>query len=490
MLRTCTKGRARQVIPYNVKRYYSSKDDEQVDLTKSFQSFNSTSIGHMHRILGILEDVETYKTDDQDRDNYYYLPFEDSELNESLRYSNKFSTNLGTDILKWNVVKYLNDKEIVARNPQFWQNDSRNTFTLYNFYWQKYRERFTERVRLENGSFLSNPELSLNGRLNLFQTLTKYFIEHDSLCYRKVKKDLRRLPLINHKFSNYSNKFDYKLPPLKIPLVYDNEVINSLILNFQFPTSPSYQLNLLPFILSDTGVLKRWIKIIKSKTLNVGMLKSLIYSSQLEGSIIFKVMIKKKMQLISEPEEHKKIKGFIEDSEEIMVDTVKCIIASKSRLPDRLIYSNDYKGALAEFEGDLNDDQVIISELTGYFDRYFGVLYRNKPKEVDQWAASFINDYIKRFDEEYLNNELHLALKHFRNCIEQVRLQKHKALWHSIETKGLKRKENINFKSNLFKNIVGDIEVHNQTNEIKRSNKKNKDENFIKIINDLPIKNS
>jgi hypothetical protein len=83
---------------------------------------------------------------------------------------------------------------------------------------------------------------------------------------------------------------------------------------------------------------------------------------------------------------------------------IKAILAYKSNIPNRIIYSRDYQRALLEFEFDnqwysiyyeefSSRDNQVIKILCDHFDRFFGMFYSRSPLNAEKWLINLLFAY-------------------------------------------------------------------------------------------------
>jgi hypothetical protein len=82
---------------------------------------------------------------------------------------------------------------------------------------------------------------------------------------------------------------------------------------------------------------------------------------------------------------------FIENPESIR--DMKCVVAFKSRLHDRLIHSQHYCEALASSQdlvAQCESDDAVKDILVNYFDRFFGKFYGKQPMDAEKWLVNLV----------------------------------------------------------------------------------------------------
>lgn len=388
----------------------------------------------MEKILGILKDAEgvhlakkkvPFKTE-------YYQPFDEKDIltdeePELRRYSNKFSTTLGQELFTYNVIKTLNDKQIIMRNPSLWENDPQTCIPVYNTYIEKFKDKFNS----VSDSLFNLPDITINGKLNSYQAMSRYFINNKSKCHNMIKKDLRNLSktIVTHKYSNFANHISLELPQMKVPNPYPYGTDSPLILRSAVPTEKN-ELNLLPFLLPDHLVLERFFS---KQQVNADLIQSLMVSQQMEGFYIFRILVKKNLQILSEMENRELIRNFIQkdtsDPNYSDLEVIKAVIASMSKLPTRLSYSASYQQALKYNDIDLSNKKYLTTLMAEYFDRFIGVLYRIKPKEVDAWVTKFIAYYIENANSGSIQEKLAQSLDDFKMTIEAANINAYASSW-------------------------------------------------------------
>lgn len=422
-------------------RSFSSKSpdpDSKNDLNSTFEPLDTSSLVTMEKILGILKDAEgTHMNKKNARARTgIYEPFDEKDIlnkNELVlrRYGNKFSTTLGQELFTYNVIKLLNDKEIILNNPAIWENDFQTCIPIYNAYIEKFKQEFNS----ISGSLFTQPETTYDGQLNSYQAITKYFIDNKSKCHNMIKKDLRRLSknIITHKYSNFLNHVSLNLPKVKIPNTFPYGTDTPLIIQAAVPVNKN-ELNLLPFLLPDDGVLNKFFR---NQEIETNMIQSVMVAQQLEGFYIFRIMVKKHLQILNELENRELIRNFIQNdtsnTDDSDIEIIKAIIASMSKIPSRISYLSSYQSALQYHNVDTSNDKHIIKIMSEYFDRFIGILYRINPKLVDEWVTKFLAYYIEHANTDSIQRNLSQSLKDFKLMIDTASIEGGESKWNGLQ---------------------------------------------------------
>lgn len=114
---------------------------------------------------------------------------------------------------------------------------------------------------------------------------------------------------------------------------------------------------------------------------------------------------------------------FVENPESI--SNMKCVVAFKSRLHDRLTHSRHYCDALASSEdlmAQCESDEAVKDILVNYFDRYFGKFYGKEPMEAEKWLVNLVLAVEAR---PYLINETMVreSIDGYRDLITELQLR-------------------------------------------------------------------
>lgn len=390
--------------------FQQAKEPNNVDFSRTFDALDSSSMKTMEKILDILHDAE-----EQSDSKKTKTILQGIETIEDTKYLNNFTTKFGEEIFQYKVIRYLNDKEIIANKPSIWGN--------IPVAYEEYIQQFTNEYVSMNTSFFKKNDVNFNGSLNHFQSIAKYFVENDTKCLQKISREFEIL----EKYQNNQSfsKKKYHFPKLSLPPPYPFDSENPLIIMKALSTKK--ELNLLPFIINDPDVIKNLI--IKNQVLNNNevtppeMILSLMEAQELEGSILFTIMVKKCLYTANQLNNQIIIDDFLNN------ESIKSTVASESKIPSRLFSYNNYKLALARSNIiNIDDDDRILELLKSQFNRFFGLFYRISAFEADKWTTKLIDFYLSEppIDSKKLTTR---SIEYFKKFISDVEMHTNNSKW-------------------------------------------------------------
>lgn len=392
-------------------KLYGHKQNEAIDLSKTFDALDSSSVKTMEKILDILHDAEEQSSSSKEPK----VAVHGVEALDDSKYMNEFATRLGEEILEYKVIRHLNDKEVIANNSSIWGN-------IPSVYGEYVKDFISAYVQM-NSSFFKSNEITFNGRLNYFQSITKYFIENDSRCLQRISREIEILE--RHEPPRSYEKKTYNFPRISLPPPYPYDSNNPLVIMKAFSTKK--ELNLLPFIINDADVIENLIvrnqNVNKNEITPSEMIQSMMEAQELEGSKLFTIMIKKSLYATNQLNNQVIIDDLINN------ETMKSIIACESRIPSRLFSYNNYKIALSKSNIiHIDDDLKILELLKSQFDRFFALFYRISAFEADKWANKLVEFYgtDSPLDTKNLSNS---SIKYFKDFLSSVEMELNKAKW-------------------------------------------------------------
>ena len=364
------------------------------------EALDSSSMKTMQKILDILQDAEHYS---EGRDLNAKTNVESNIVN---KLGSEFEEDLGSDILHYKIIRYLNENEVASHESL--------TLNRLEESYNRYTERIAKECINSSNSYFRQREITLGKRLNYYQTLAKHFLERDSQTLQKLHNEISRNDPF---FFNRNLERKYHFPSLKLPTPHHNNTRNPLAMIKALSTSR--ELNILPFIFDDDYMLD---KIISDYQIRKGfpvtpkqLIKALMKAQELEGSKIFTVLVRKHLCLRLE---------YLDKSSDEMLnnDFFKSIVAAESMLPSRLISYRKYKETLlASKLADASELQV-LALLSAQFDRYFGLFYRKDSLAADQWVSAFTSFYFNasQADKDQMK---HNSLRYFRSLFTKLEVE-------------------------------------------------------------------
>lgn len=398
----------------------TTDDVPKVDFSDSFDALNLTNFSTMQKILYILEEAEDNHVKPKRVYHDITRPISQSEAE---RYQNRFATLLGQEIFGYNVIRILNDKQLIQRNAEFYDPYPQAVMPLYHLYIEQFKS-----LLMRYDSPLKQPTL------NIYQSLAHLFIEQDAQCYRRIRKDLRNMSkqIVKHRYSNYANKVKLGIPHIAVPNYRPYETVNPLVLDAPLANNGN-ELNILPFILNDRSTIESVFGRLQVQV-DPDMVRALMYGQALEGAAVFRIMIKKKLHLIDKLQNRELILNFLlndnDNPEELDIDIVKAVVAASSDLHCRFGSYGHYKVAVGDKRTDFDDDAAVIKALAHHFDRYLGVRYRINPKAVDEWIVTLINWYISHANkDDVIPTTLATSIRHFRDFTLVISLTRQLDQW-------------------------------------------------------------
>lgn len=386
------------------------KESDKIDLSRTFDSLDSSSMKTMEKILDILHDAEEQSDSKKTNNKVHGI-----ETIEDTKYLNEFTTKFGEEIFQYKVIRYLNDIEIIGNDSTIWG-------TIPNAY-DDYIAEFTNEYLQMNNSFFKSNEITYNGHLNHFQSIAKYFMENDSRCLQRISREIEILAKYRRALTFSKKKYNFPKLSLPPPYPYDSE--NPLVIMKALSTKK--ELNLLPFIINDPDVINNLI--IKNQVIHnnevtpVEMIQSLMEAQELEGSKLFTIMVKKCLYSSNQLNNQKLIDELLNN------ESIKSIVASESRIPSRLFSYNNYRLALSKSSViNIDDDLKILELLKSQFNRFYGLFYRISAFEAEKWMSKLVNFYVdgSPIDTLKLSND---SIAYFKQFISNVEMDVSKSKW-------------------------------------------------------------
>lgn len=394
------------------KRLTNSKNN--VKFAEQMELFD-TSIPTMEKILTILQHAESNKEQSAVIKNKDPVTqHEEISLSQTKSHS-----MLGLKVLDYNLIRILNDAEVVEKYKSFINVSPESCEVILNNHAETLRESL---LWLSDISVLSN--------------LGESFRKDPVRMSNELRPKLREIAaqsLVDFEKVEQKPKFTYDIPEIRLPNPFRGSIEHPMIIRKGLSLKKR-PLNLLCFLLDNKCFLESFFGKLRSALLPA-LLLNVMKCQSLEGSRAFKVLLEKHLK--SPESNHFRLnpidsfgKASVDDLEGEMT-ALKAIVAHKSKLLTRLDSFGIYKDSLAEVNSDsVRSSEDVVRILAGSFDRYFGACYRLDAKGCDEWVERLISFYKESSSEMQLIEELYLeSINSFRDQISQATLRKFLTTW-------------------------------------------------------------
>lgn len=381
-----------------------------------------SSVHTMEKILTILQDAESASQEEQ------VAASETKEDVVEKSFSQRFFHSLGNDVFDYKVIQVLNSLQIINQYDVFQHVSPETTKNIYGQYLAIFKDRYLRKL------------------------------DPDTDALEKLGRQFGELPLptlasLTSKLSKLSSSLlvDGAELPKREPFKFDFTDIlfyqpfklataDPLVLRKGLSMG-NHPLNLLATMVNDEDVVKTFLKRSQSSILPL-KLQNFMVAQSLEGSQAFKLVVKRSLRN-SDPEKtiHSPFEGYHTATSSVDVDSdieiVKAIVASRSRLVDRLLPFRDYKFALLSMDETQQDtNEKVVKLLANIFDRFFGVCYRLDAKYCNDWAEQLIEFYLQNAENEKLFEQLFRdCIFSFRQAYAGLKFDKFKFKWDKREAK-------------------------------------------------------
>lgn len=382
-----------------------------------------SSVHTMEKILTILHDAESASHEEQVTVAEATRTSVDSE-----NFSQKFFRSLGTDVFEYKVIQVLNSLEIVNQYDVFQLVSPETTKNIYGQYLSIFKDRYLRKL---------DPDV------NALETLGRQFGELPLPTLASLTSKLKNLSsslLVHGLHLPNREHFKFDFPDVLFYQPFKQITTDPLVLRKGLSMG-HYPLNLLATMVNDPNVLETFLKRSRS-TVPVLKLQNFMVAQSLEGSQAFKIVVKRYLRN-SDPEKtiHSPFEGYhaanstVEDGSDIEI--VKAIVASRSRLTDRLLPYRDYKFALLSMdESEQDTNEKVVKILANIFDRFFGVCYRLDAKYCNDWAEDLIEFYLQNAENEKLFEQLFKdSIFSFRQAYAGLKFDNFKFKWDKQNAK-------------------------------------------------------
>lgn len=352
-----------------------------------------SSIHTMDKILSILRDAESSSQQEENSK-------EENEhvISHSLSYKDRFFYSLGNDVFEYKVVLVLNKLEVVNHYGVFQLVSPETTKNIFRQYLDIFKERYMWKTEGDHesladlGRLFGESPLTTMAKLNakLSQLSASLLVDSDEL---RLKKQF---------------KFDF--PDVLFHQPFRLVTADPLVLRKGL-SMQKHPLNLLVTMVNDENVLTTFLERSRSKV-SPQTLQSFMVAQTMEGSQAFKILVKRYLRhLDPETTIHSPFEGYhlanTNSDTESDIEIVKAIVASRSKLVERILPYRDYKFALLRMDETLQDtNEKVVRILAEIFDRFFGACYKIDAKYCNKWVENLIEFYLKNEQNEALFEEL------------------------------------------------------------------------------------
>ncbi|EGV66555.1 hypothetical protein PSN45_002838 [Yamadazyma tenuis] len=312
-----------------------------------FEHLDSRSIQSMDKILSILNSKAEKQPDSNPIDKY---------------------ERFGQQVFKYKIIRYLNDKNILARDSRIWRNTR-----------SKYRDFFNDSIKDYNNYLQQNIGRDYVG-------IAKFFIHHDLGCIHSLDKPLDTMLAVPDK------EVDYGLPALKIPSAQAYTSHNPYMIIGSL-SSKKNNLYLLPFLVNHKKMVTHMVHRHQIKQdislMPPELFHGLMEAYNYEGEVLYEILVKK--FLASEP--HYSKDDFMENRFITNSNKVKVVVARQSNFPTRLSSLRDYKHTLNLLDN-VNPSKVMIN----HFNIFLAMWFRTNRTSALKWLELLMKYYYTNQD--------------------------------------------------------------------------------------------
>lgn len=377
----------------------------------------------MEKILTILQDAETTSHDGQVQESSKY-----SQSTKLLSFTERFFNSLGNDVFEYKVYQVLNSLEVVNRYDVFQRVSPETTKNIFSQYLTIFKDRYIWKLD-------SDPDA--------MEKLGRLFGENPRLTMASLSAKLNKLSsslLVDGFDLRTKDNFKFDFLDINFYQPFKHATEDPLVLRKGL-SMKQHPLNLLVTMVNDENVLNTFLKRSRS-SISPLKLQNFMVAQSLEGSQAFKIIVKRYLRN-SDPERtiHSPFEGYHLGSSKSETDSdieiVKAIVASRSRLVDRLLSYRDYKfGLLRMDESKQDTNEKVVKILANIFDRFFGVCYRMDAKYCNGWVENLIEFYLQNDKNEKLFEQLFKdSILNFRQAYVGLKFDKLQFHWDKRDEK-------------------------------------------------------
>lgn len=361
-----------------------------------------SSVHTMEKILTILHDAESASQEEQ-----VAVTEIAREVADTKSFSERFFQSLGNDVFDYKVIQVLNSLQIVNQYDVFQQVSPETTRNIYGQYLAIFKDRYLRKL---------DPDVHVLEKLGrLFGDLPLPTLASLTAKLRKLSSSL----LVDGADLPKREPFRFDFGDILFYQPFKQATADPLVLRKGLSMT-QHPLNLLATMVNDEDVLQTFLQRSQSSILPL-KLQNFMVAQSLEGAQAFKIVVKRYLRH-SDPEKtiHSPFEGYHTATNSVDVDSdieiVKAIVASRSRLVDRLLPYRDYKFALLSMDDTQQDtNEKVVKILANIFDRFFGACYRLDARYCNDWVELLIEFYLQNAEDEKLFEKL------FKDCIFSFR---------------------------------------------------------------------
>lgn len=397
------------------KRNLKTSSDVLID--QQFESSDS-SISTMEKILTILRDAQSTSPDTHLLDG----PIIEKKGSFDEK---RFHFRLGQDVIDYSILSVLNLENHILHNKVFGEVGPDITKVI------------TQRAIANTADRLHSQE----DHASFAPLAMGYaFAERPSLTISKLKGRVSkfRTPKAGE---NIKHVID-SLPMVKFGEPFREKTLDPLAL-VKNTSMKKFPLNLFLLMIDDERVMQTFIRRSRA-SLTPCLALNIMSVQQLEGSLAFKILVKKHLRNIDPLRvSDSPFEGFHRypaSSDDTDIEIVKAIAASRSRLVKRLESYRDYTfGLMNILPEEYSTNEAIVKWLASLFDRFFGSLYRSHTKYCDLWVKNLISFYLdNQANEELFERLFFECVRDFRKCIDKAKFDQHQFRWSRRRDRALR----------------------------------------------------
>lgn len=396
-------------------RYRSDKKDSSFRFATNLDAVDP-SIHTMEKILSILQTAESSHGPSPAHDDAKVSPLSRAEFEKN------FYSSLGSSVFDYQVTKVLGRLQIIHYYKVFREVNPETTKSIFERYTSVFKDRYIWQMNSQSNVLAGLGYLFAENPLRTLAVLDAKF---DQMC----KSLLVDFPGLK---KNKPFKFDFR--PIQFYQPFRAAIEDPLIMHKGL-SMQKYPLNLLALMIDDKEVLVQFLLRSQSKIL-ADLLHNSMAIQTIEGAQAFKILVKRilkdmdpEMTIHSPFESYHMANVSAENDSDIEI--VKAIVASRSKLLERLVPYRDYKFSLLKLADEKQDNnEKIVKLLAGLFDRFFGVCYRMDAKYCNEWVGRLVQFYLANNKNEAMFERLFKeSIQNFHTTVASLKLEKFTFQW-------------------------------------------------------------
>lgn len=410
-------------------RFRSDKKEAAFKFASNLDAVDP-SIHTMEKILSILQTAES--------NNSPASPSQEDEktLVSTADFRENFYSSLGSSVFDYQVTKVLSRLQVINYYKVFREVDPETTKSIFARYSSIFKDRYIWQVDPRSGVMNDLGHMFAETPLRTLAALDAKF---NQMC-----KSL----LVDYPDLKSHERFAFDFPTIQFYQPFRVTTEDPLIMRKGL-SMHKHPLNLLAVMIDDKNVVREFLRRSRSKIL-ADFVHNAMAVQTLEGAQAFKILVKRilrdmdpEMTIQSPFESYHMPHAITENDSDIEI--VKAIVASKSRLMERLLPFRDYKFSLLKLADDKQDsNKKMVKLLAGMFDRFFGVCYRADAKYCNEWVETLVQFYLANDKNEAMFQQLFKeSIRNFQNISAGLTLEKLSFQWVKREDhRGLRRTKN------------------------------------------------